>query len=334
MTVPTVSVIVLGYNGRRYLPDCLTSLLDQDLPRDAYEVIYVDNGSSGGSADLVAEQFPSVRVLRLGRNYGFAEGNNRGAAVARGRYLAALNQDTVCHRRCLSELVAALEREEDVWGVHANILTPWCPGFAERDRERWPNIVHIADVNRYGFVSYRQVPFSPEPVETTFLAGAALMVDRAVVERYGYLFDPDFFAYCEDTDLALRIRNLGYRNLLVPTAVVFHDLTPSTALSWRTLRKTLLILRNRILAFYKNLDDGEFLQFLPRLLAGAPRKPGELALGRTRSAFYGLATVPLLPFALGWAALTAPRLRQRRRAVLEQRRLPRGALLRSLQDAP
>ena len=330
MTGPIASVIIVGYNGLRYLDDCLSSLLDQEMPADAYEILYVDNASTDGSADLVGERFPNVRILRLERNFGFAEGNNRGVTETRGRYIAVLNQDTVCHRRWLSELVATMEAHPDVKAVHSNILTPWCPGYAEKRREGWPSIVHVSELNRFGFVSYRQRPFSPEPIETLFLAGAASMVEREVVERFGYLFDPDFVAYCEDTDLALRVRNLGYRSLLAPTSVVYHDLQPSTGPSWRTLHKTLMILRNRGLAYFKNMEPAEFLAFLPWLLIGAPLKPGELSLGPLRSVLYGLGTVPLVPIALGWGALHARKVRGRRSDVLRQRTLPRFALLRAL----
>ncbi len=154
-----------------------------------------------------------------------------------------------------------------------------------------------------------------------------------MIDRFGYFFDPDLPAYCEDTDLALRVRNLGYRNLLVPTSVVYHDLRPSTSLSLSTLRKTLTILRNRGLAFHKNMEAWEFAAFLPWLLAGAPLKPAELSLGPWRSALYGLGMVPLLPIALGWGALHARKLTARRREVLKQRTLPRSALLRALRGA-
>ena len=333
MTQPTASVIVLGYNGRHYLDACISSVLDQEMPRESYEILYVDNASADGSAEFVSERFPDVRVLRLERNFGFAEGNNRGVPETDGKYVAALNQDTVCHRRWLSELVAALEADPEAKAAHSNILTPWCPGYDAMEREAWPEIVHVAELSRFGFVSYEQRPFSPEPIETIFLAGAATLVEREVIERYGYFFDPDFFAYCEDTDLALRVRNLGYRNLLVPTSVVYHDLTPSTGLSWPTLRKTLMILRNRGLAFYKNMGAAEFAAFLPWLLIGAPLKPGELSLGRAKSALYGMGTLPLLPIALGWGAIHARKVAARRRDVLRQRALARFELLRLLRGA-
>ncbi|MEX0785566.1 MAG: glycosyltransferase family 2 protein [Dehalococcoidia bacterium] len=332
MTQPTVSVIVLGYNGRDYLDACLSSLLDQELPRSEYELLYVDNASSDGSPSFVRERFPDVRVVELERNFGFAEGNNRGVKETSGRYIAVLNQDTVCHRRWLSALTGALEARPDALAAHSNVLTPWCPGYDARDREGEPSIVHVAELNCYGFVTYEQRPYSHEPIETVFLAGAATLVRREAVDRFGYLFDPDFFAYCEDTDLALRLRNLGAPNLQVPNAVVYHDLTPSTSISWWTLRKTLLILRNRGLAFYKNLGALELLGFLPWLVAGAPLKPGELALGRLRSVAYGLALLPLVPVAFLWALLLIPSVAGRRADVLRQRVLPRGALLRMLRD--
>lgn len=330
MSTPIASVIIVGYNDSRYMDACFSSLLDQDMPRGDYEVLYVDNASTDGSADLARERFPGVRVTQLERNYGFSEGNNRGVAEARGRYIAALNLDTICHRRWLPELVAALEAHPDVMAVHSNILTPWCPGYAAKELQAWPPIVHVSELSRFGFVAYQQSPFSPEPIETLFLAGSATMVDREVVERFGYLFDPDFFIYCEDTELALRGHNLGYRSLLVPTSVVYHDLRPSTALSWRTLHKTLRILHNRGLAHFKNMELAEFLAFLPLLAMGAPLKPGELPLGPARSVLYGLGTAALVPIALGWAALHARKVAARRAEVLRQRALPRFALLRSL----
>ena len=98
---PIASVIVVAYNDRKYLEACLSSVLDQDMPREDYEVIYADNASTDGSADFVAERFPSVRVLRFDRNYGFTEGNNRAAAAAKGRYVGFQNADTIAHRRWL-----------------------------------------------------------------------------------------------------------------------------------------------------------------------------------------------------------------------------------------
>ena len=330
MGQPTITVIVLGFNGREYLEACISSVLDQDLSRDAYEVLYVDNASTDGSPDFVREHFRDVRVLELDANYGFAEGNNRGVMASDGRYIALVNQDAVCHKRWLLELLRVLEEHPDIVAVHGNVLTPWSTGFEALDREADPAVVQVAELNRFGFVAYEERPATVGIIETIHVAGAAMMIRRRAVERFGYLFDPDFFMYCEDTELALRIQNIGQRVALVPTAVVYHDLRPSTSLSWRTLRKTLLIMRNRFLAYYKNMDTSEFLTFLPWLVIGAPLKPGELALGRLKSLFYAFGIVPLVPIALVWAVLTAHKVSLRRADVLAQRTVAPRTLSRAL----
>src|SRR5438045_7396144 len=92
--LPLVSVIVLNYNGLRYLDDCFRSLLDLDYPAASLELLLVDNGSTDESLAFMAAHFPQVRVHRLAQNIGFAAGNDAGAEVARGEYLAFLNNDT------------------------------------------------------------------------------------------------------------------------------------------------------------------------------------------------------------------------------------------------
>jgi len=132
---PLASVIILGYWGREFVDDCLSSVLDQDLPPDQYEVLYIDNGSRDGSPDFVRERFPQARTLALDRNYGYAEGNNIGFRDTRGEIAVFLNQDTVAHRSLLRELTEALRSSPTIAAAHANIIQPWYPesaGIAER----------------------------------------------------------------------------------------------------------------------------------------------------------------------------------------------------------
>jgi len=113
---PPVTVIVLNYNGLRYLQDCCASLLALDYPREQLDLLVVDNGSTDGSVEFMAAHFPTIRVHPLEENLGFAAGNNAGAAVARGEYLAFLNNDTRVERSWLKELVRSL-REDEPQGV-------------------------------------------------------------------------------------------------------------------------------------------------------------------------------------------------------------------------
>src|SRR6187455_3046398 len=92
--LPTVSVVVLNFNGLKHLDACFTSLLALDYPADRLELILVDNGSSDDSLSFMREHFPAVRLLETGGNLGFAGGNNFGAERASGEYVAFLNNDT------------------------------------------------------------------------------------------------------------------------------------------------------------------------------------------------------------------------------------------------
>src|SRR5258706_13762263 len=100
---PRVSVIVVNYNGRHHLAECLRTLARQTLPPHQFEVILVDNGSADGSVEFVRQQFPRVRVLALEKNVGFAAGNNRGLEHAPGRFVALPNNDTAADPRRLPE---------------------------------------------------------------------------------------------------------------------------------------------------------------------------------------------------------------------------------------
>src|SRR5437867_4234549 len=101
---PLASVIILGYWGRAFVDDCLSSVLDQDLAPERYDVLYVDNGSRDRAGELVRERYPRARVLELDHNYGYAEGNNIGFRNTTGNIVVFLNEDTAVHRSWLREL--------------------------------------------------------------------------------------------------------------------------------------------------------------------------------------------------------------------------------------
>jgi GT2 family glycosyltransferase len=316
---PLASVVVLGYNGREYLEDCLGSVTDQDLPQDQYEVVYADNGSRDGSAAFVRERYPSVRVVEFERNYGYAEGNNRAVEQTTGRYVVFLNQDVVVHRSWLRESVAALESAPDVGAAHANTVQPWYPEYAGMAGRAMPDVTYTAELTRLGYAHYRKLGRVEGAVDVLFLHGVSIIIRRNVLERLGYAFDPDFFAYAEDMDLGLRVRNLGYRCVVAPQAVVYHKHTLKTQLSPRVALHTARIIRNRYLAFYKVMSGWEFAAMAPLLTFGAPLNALEFGLPPARRVLYGLALVPATALALVTALLSLPRYASKRRAVLAQR---------------
>jgi GT2 family glycosyltransferase len=314
---PVVSVIVLGWNGRRYVDACLGALLDQAGGTPEHEVIWADNGSVDGSPEYVAAAYPSVRVVRFERNLGYAGGNVAALSHARARYVAFLNQDTVVGRSWIRSLLET-QHATGAAAVHSNMILPWQACAHAFDRSARHADLHVAELSPAAFVTYRIEEYSSSR-QTLFVSGAGFLIDRKVLPRIGGLFDPRFFAYCEDTDLALRLASRGYVAVVAGEAVLLHDLTPDSSISVRSIRKTLLILRNRILACARSMTAREFVAFLPSLVAGAAAKADELPMSAPRRALVRAAMVGLTLVALVLAAYELPHHAPIRRVILTQR---------------
>jgi GT2 family glycosyltransferase len=312
---PLASVIILGWNGRQFLEDCLSSVLDQDFPAGQYEVLYVDNGSKDDSPAFVREHFPRARVIGLDHNYGYAEGNNIGFLETRGEFIVFLNQDTVVNRSWLRSLIEAMSSSADVGAAHANVIQPWYPEYAGAGDRAAMTAAYSSEVNRLGYISYRKLPSVDRLYDTIFLHGVCIVLRRTVGEQLGYIFDSDFFAYAEDLDLGLRVRALGYRSLAVPRAVVYHRHKLETAFSWSAFLKTVRIIRNRYLAFYKVMSGWEFGLMVPIMTVGAAFNSVEFGLGPGRQILYGLALIPATLAALAVTLVQLPKYAPKRREV-------------------
>lgn len=319
---PIASVIVLAYNDQKYLEGCLSSLLDQDMPAEDYEVIYADNASTDGSADFVEERFPDVRVLRFDKNYGFAEGNNRAAAVAQGRYIAFQNADTIAHRRWLPELIKPIESDPQVKACYPAGLPLNFGGYNEREAPVKQGV--MCELTPSGRVGLTLVPLNGKPIPTLFIVGGSLLIDPEIIDELKYYFDPTYFIYNEDTDLGLRINNLGYKVVFVPSALIYHERHPSRrlGLNRKSMRMAYLVIRNRFITFYKNMYALEFLLVLPLLCMGSFAKLRTLELGLARKTLYALGLIPYTLFSLVAAVTRFPRYADQRRYILSHS--PRG----------
>jgi GT2 family glycosyltransferase len=221
MDSPLISIIIVNWNGRSCLPDCLDSILLQSC-RD-FETIVVDNGSRDGSLVLLRESYPWVRIVALEVNTGFAGGNNAGFAVSRGRHIVTLNNDTRVDPGWLKELIAAVESRPEV-GMVASHICSWdepdlidslgvaiCPDGMSRGSRRRCRFPELS-VDRFE--------------EILIPSACAALYQREMIDSIGF-FDDDFFAYCEDTDLGLRGRVAGWQALLARDAIVYHRYSKS-----------------------------------------------------------------------------------------------------------
>jgi GT2 family glycosyltransferase len=330
----TASVIVLAYNDKQYLDACLSSLLDQDMPSSSYEIIYADNASTDGSADYVAEHYPAVRVLRFDKNYGFAEGNNRAAEEARGKYISFQNADTVAHRRWLPELIKAIESDPVVKACHPPGIPLNFGGYNEREAPIERGV--MCELTRYGYVDFTENSLNGHRQPTLFIAGGSLLIDSSIHDQLKYYFDPTYFIYNEDTDLGLRINNLGYKILYVPSAPCYHQRAPSrrTHLGKKTMRMAYLVTRNRFITFYKNMHTLEYLLALPLIFMGSIIKLRTLPMGTLKKAFYALGLIPYTLFALFLAVIRFPRYAKDRAYILKHSPHGKFWLLKELWRRP
>lgn len=328
------SVIVLAYNDKPYLEACLSSLVDQDMPADKYEVIYADNASTDGSAEYVEQNFPGVRVVRLEENYGFAEGNNRAAEHARGKYISFQNADTVAHRRWLPELVKAIESDPMVKACHPPGLPLNYGGYNEREAAVERGV--MCELTRYGYVDFTENQLNGDRVETLFIAGGSLLIDPEIHKQLKYYFDPTYFIYNEDTDLGLRINNLGYKILYVSSAACYHQRAPSrrTHLNKKSMRMAYLVTRNRFITFYKNMYFVEYLLALPLICMGSIIKLRTLPMNTIKKVIYGLGLIPFTLFALFMAVIRFPRYAKERAYILSNSPHGRFWLLKQLWKRP
>jgi GT2 family glycosyltransferase len=212
--VPEISVIVVNHNGRRWLEPCLSALTGQAA--DATEIILVDNGSSDGSAELVRERFPGVRLHDAPTNLGFAAGNNAGARLARGRYLVFLNNDTVPAPGWLAALTRTLAADPTIGLATSRIVYMDDPSIIDSAGDGY-----LRAGGAFKRFHGQPARLAEQSSEVFGACGAACMIVRDVFELLGG-FDEDFFMVYEDVDLSFRARLAGYRCIYVADAVVQH----------------------------------------------------------------------------------------------------------------
>ncbi|MBM7493884.1 GT2 family glycosyltransferase [Micromonospora luteifusca] len=230
MSRPDVSVVIVSYNTRDLTLRCLRELTDSRTPDVRFDITVVDNASLDDSANAIAERFPEVRLIRLAENVGWGRGVNRGAVASDGDYLLLLNPDTVPVGHPVTDLLTFARRQPghrvytgrtlhanatddgySCWGLpslwsHFTFATGLSTVFS---RYQWANPEGLP---RYDRQSVREVPA---------VSGCLMLIERDLFCQLGG-FDPQFFLYSDDIDLAARAAALGARPILNPDVAVIH----------------------------------------------------------------------------------------------------------------
>jgi len=259
---PKVSVIILNYNGIKFIEQCLKSVLNTDYT--SFEVILVDNASQDGSIELAKKLFednPKLRIIENRNNLGFAQGNNIGAKHAKGDILVFLNIDTEVEPNWLHELV-------NVMNPNPTIGAAQCKLLIAQNRNLLESIGHYVDYT--GIESAESTLIKGQvnddrynqSKEIFYARGAAMAIKRNVFLKAG-MFDPAYFMDHEEIDLCWRIWLRGYKIVSAPKSIVYHY--GGALVGKREENPTVLfhLRKNHITSLIKNYQLKNTMKYLP-----------------------------------------------------------------------
>lgn len=197
-----LSIIIVNYNNRQFLADCLNSLKSA-AHKAALEIIFVDNHSADDSVEFVKKNYPAVKVIANTANLGFCRANNRGLKIYQGRYALLLNTDTIVKDGALDSMLEFMDAHPEAGAAG-------------------PKLLNVDGTPQHqGGLFNRKFWLSKNPVKVDYVVGAALMVRREVIDKVGGL-DENFFFSNDDLDWCRRIRQAGWQVYFVPQAEVVH----------------------------------------------------------------------------------------------------------------
>lgn len=258
---PFVVIVVVNWNGKHHLKECLDSLLSITYP--IYKVVVVDNGSNDGSCEFLKSHYINIHLIRNEKNLGFAQGNNCGIqfALSLGAdYIVLLNNDTCVEPDFLNHLVQRGEEDREIGVLGGKVLM-----YSN------PRIINSTGVNLNQLAYGWDRDFGEEVLkinrgggEVLAVTGCLMVIKKKVFEEIG-LLDPKFFAYYEDIDFCIRVwKYTNFKVVYVPESVVYHKFSASSIQN--SSFKKYLMLRNQCLIFFKHFPIAQMLKKFPFFL--------------------------------------------------------------------
>ncbi|WP_346239009.1 glycosyltransferase family 2 protein [Niabella insulamsoli] len=247
----SVAIVILNWNGRRYLEDFLPYLVLSTYAN--YSIIVADNGSTDDSVLFLKDRYPDIDIIRLDKNYGFATGYNLALRQVQADYYLLLNSDVQVRPNWIEPMVALLEKNLEIAACQPKVLSYGQSEYFEYAGAAGGWIDHFGYPfarGRVFDVSEKDTGQYDEEVPVFWATGAALFIRSAVFHEAGG-FDNYFFAHQEEIDLCWRIQLLGYQIYSCPASVVYH--VGGGTLPKGNSLKTYLNFRNNNIMIYKNM---------------------------------------------------------------------------------
>ncbi|MEI8067868.1 MAG: glycosyltransferase family 2 protein [Candidatus Shapirobacteria bacterium] len=253
------SVVIPNYNGALFISDCLNSLINsiKEVKNVNFEIILVDNNSKDNSIEISKEIFKKIKIIQNSKNFGFAGAVNQGIRKAKYEWVILLNNDLTFEKNWFEKVVPIIKENKDpkVATFFGTVLIKDGTKFESQGLEffysgKAQNISNGKTFNK-------STIYDLKSNISVWGASAALVIyNKDILNRIG-LFDEDFFAYEEDVDLALRLHNLNYKTLYIPSAISYH-LGGGTSNKMRNIRSRLSF-RNWFFVIIKNYSSKEIL---------------------------------------------------------------------------
>jgi GT2 family glycosyltransferase len=250
-----VSIIIVSWNTRQILKDCLDSIYDQTQGIE-FETIVVDNDSSDGSPEMVSELFPNVILIKNQNNVGFAKGNNQGIELGKGRYILLLNSDTIILDNAITKSIRYIDRQPEIGIMGCRVVNPDLS--LQPTCFQYPSLLNLFLSMTYLYKIFPKNRFfgrermswwdrsDARPVDV--VTGCYMLIRLEVCEQIGGL-DETYFMYGEETDFCYRAKQRGWKVWFAPVANIVHL---GGASSKKMRLDMILQLRASLLYFIKN----------------------------------------------------------------------------------
>lgn len=230
MSIKLFSVIIVLYNNEKTIESCLASIF-RNKNINLQEVIVVDNASSDDSLEIVENFFPLISIIRNKNNLGFAKANNQALKQAKGNFIFLLNPDTEVISNALEEMVAYMEKHDDVGILGPKLIN--ADGSVQKEINSFPKLLDsilvllkLHRISPFARIIYPNYDYK-KTQEAEHLMGSVLLIRKEVFEKIGF-FDEKFFLWFEETDFEKRAKEAGFKIVYYPRAVVKHLVGHST----------------------------------------------------------------------------------------------------------